>query len=119
MSDFPITIFHNPMCGTSRNTLALLQERGFRPEVVEYVKAGWTKPQLKHLFGRMGVGPRAMLRTKGALAGDLGLLDETIGDDAILDAMVENPVLVERPIVVTPKGVTLARPIDKVLAVLP
>jgi arsenate reductase len=67
----------------------------------------------------MGVKPRQMMRTKGALAGDLGLLDETIGDEAILDAMVEHPILVERPIVATPKGVALARPVDKVLAVLP
>ena len=119
MSDFPITIFHNPMCGTSRNTLALLHERGFQPEVVEYVKTGWGKDQLKDLFAKMGASPRQMMRTKGALAGELGLLDETIGNDAILDAMVENPILVERPIVVTPKGVALARPVDKVLAVLP
>lgn len=119
MSDFPIAIFHNPMCGTSRNTLALLRERGFQPEVVEYVKAGWKKAQLADLFAKMGVSPRAMMRTKGALAGELGLLDETVGDDAILDAMVENPILVERPIVVTPKGVVLARPVDKVLDLLP
>ncbi|HMA50570.1 MAG TPA: arsenate reductase (glutaredoxin) [Magnetospirillaceae bacterium] len=119
MSDFPITIFHNPLCGTSRNTLALLHERGFQPEVVDYAKVGWTKDQLKALFGKMGVRPRAMMRTKGALAGELGLLDEAIGDDAILDAMVEHPILVERPIVMTPRGVTVARPVDKVLAVLP
>jgi arsenate reductase len=119
MSDFPITIFHNPMCGTSRNTLALLHEKGYRPDVVEYAKVGWRKDQLKDLFARMGVRPRQMMRTKGALAGELGLLDETIGDEAILDAMVEHPILVERPIVVTPKGVGLARPVDKVLALLP
>jgi arsenate reductase len=119
MSDFPITIFHNPMCGTSRNTLALLHEKGHQPEVVDYVKAGWSKEQLKDLFARMGVRPRQMMRTKGSLAGELGLLDDTIGDEAILDAMIEHPILVERPIVVTPKGVTLARPVDKVLAVLP
>ena len=119
MSDFPITIFHNPMCGTSRNTLALLRKKGFEPEVIEYVKAGWTKAQLKDLFARMGVSPRQMMRTKGALAGELGLLDEKIGDEAILDAMVANPILVERPVVVTPKGVTLARPPEKALSLLP
>ena len=119
MSDFPITIFHNPQCGTSRNTLALLCERGFEPRVVEYVKEGWAKDQLKDLFARMGVRPRQMMRTKGALAEELGLLDESVGDEAILDAMVANPILVERPVVVTPKGVTLARPADKVLDVLP
>ena len=113
-----ITIFHNPQCGTSRNALALIRERGFEPQVIEYVKAGWTKPQLKDLFARMGVSPRQMMRTKGALAGELGLLDESVGDEAILDAMVANPILVERPVVVTPKGVTLARPVDKVLDLL-
>ena len=118
MSDFPITIFHNPMCGTSRNTLALLHERGFQPEVVEYVKAGWKKEQLEDLFSKMGVTPRAMMRTKGALAGELGLLDQTIGDDAILDAMVENPILVERPIVVTSKGAAVCRPAELVLGLL-
>jgi len=119
MSDFPITIFHNPQCGTSRNTLALLQERGLEPRVVEYVKAGWSKSQLKDLFAKMGVTPRGMMRTKGALAGELGLLDESVGDEAILDAMVEHPILVERPVVVTPKGVVLARPVEKVLGLLP
>lgn len=119
MSDFPITIFHNPQCGTSRNTLALLREKGFQPEVVDYVKTGWTKALLKDLFAKMGVGPRQMMRTKGALAGELGLLEESVGDEAILDAMVANPILVERPVVVTPKGVTLARPVDRVLNVLP
>ena len=114
-----ITIFHNPQCGTSRNALALIRERGFEPQVIEYVKAGWTKPQLKDLFAKMGMSPRQMMRTKGALAGELGLLDESVGDEAILDAMVANPILVERPVVVTPKGVTLARPADKVLDVLP
>jgi len=119
MSDFPITIFHNPQCGTSRNTLALLRERGFEPRVVDYVKEGWVKDQLKDLFAKMGVRPRQMMRTKGALAAELGLLDESVGDEAILDAMVTNPILVERPVVVTPKGVTLARPVEKVLDVLP
>jgi len=113
-----ITIFHNPQCGTSRNALALIRERGFEPQVVEYVKAGWTKDQLKDLFARMGVRPRQMMRTKGALAGELGLLDESVGDEAILDAMVTHPILVERPVVVTPKGVTVARPAEKVLNLL-
>jgi arsenate reductase len=119
MSEFPITMFHNPMCGTSRNTLALLHERGFQPEVIEYVKVGWRKDQLKDLFAKMGVRPRDVMRKRGSPAEELGLLDETISDEAILDAMVEHPILVERPVVVTPKGVVLARPVDKVLAVLP
>ncbi len=119
MSDFPITIFHNPQCGTSRNALALIRERGYEPQVIEYVKVGWTKDQLKDLFARMGVRPRQMMRTKGALAGELGLLDESVGDEAILDAMVKNPILVERPVVATPKGVALARPAEKAIDLLP
>ena len=119
MSDFPITIFHNPLCGTSRNTLALLRERGFQPDVIEYVKAGWKKSQLQDLFARMGVSPRAVMRTRGTPAEELGLLDAAVGDDAILDAMVAHPILVNRPIVVTPKGAALTRPVDKVLDLLP
>jgi arsenate reductase len=115
----PITIYHNPQCGTSRTVLAALQEGGRKPKVVEYLKAGWTEAQLKDLFGRMGVTPRQVLRTKGALAEELGLTAPGATDAAILKAMVANPVLVERPIVVTDKGVWLARPanrLDEILA---
>jgi arsenate reductase len=105
-----VTIFHNPNCGTSRNVLAAIREAGHDPEVIEYLKAGWSEAQLKDLFGKMGVTPRQMMRTKGELAGELGLTDPSATDAAILKAMVAHPVLVERPIVVTPKGVFLCRP---------
>jgi arsenate reductase len=113
-----ITIFHNPGCGTSRNVLAALRDGGHAPEVVEYLKAGWTEAQLKDLFGRMGVTARQMLRTKADLAGELGLTSPTATDAAILKAMVANPVLVERPIVITPRGVFLCRPADRLAAAL-
>ena len=116
MSD--ITIFHNPGCGTSRNTLALLREKGLAPKVVEYLKAGWTEPQLADLFTKMGVTPREVLRVRGTDAEARGLTDPKAADAAILKAMTENPILVERPIVVTPKGAALCRPVDKVLALL-
>ncbi len=108
-----ITIYHNPGCGTSRKVLAALRDGGHAPQVVEYLKAGWTKAQLRDLFGRMGATPRQMMRTKGELAGELGLTDPGVGDDAILKAMVAHPVLVERPIVVSPRGVFLCRPADR------
>ncbi|HLY79920.1 MAG TPA: arsenate reductase (glutaredoxin) [Caulobacteraceae bacterium] len=108
-----ITIYHNPGCGTSRTVLAALRDGGHAPQVVEYLKAGWTEAQLKDLFGEMGVTPRQMLRTRGDLVEELGLTDPGVGDAAILKAMVAHPVLVERPIVVTPKGVFLCRPADR------
>jgi arsenate reductase (glutaredoxin) len=116
MSD--VVIYHNPNCGTSRNTLALLREKGVEPEVVEYLKAGWTEPQLKALFARMGVSPRDVLRVRGTDAEERGLTDPGASDAAILKAMTENPVLVERPIVVTPKGAVLGRPMERVLDLL-
>ena len=118
MSDFPITIFHNPACGTSRNTVAIVQAAGYEPEVVEYLQAGWTKPQLQELLAAMGAKPRDILRDKGTPAAELGLLNPNVSDDAILDAMVAHPILVNRPIVVTPKGVKLARPSEAVLDLL-
>ena len=108
-----ITIYHNPGCGTSRTVLAALRDGGHAPQVVEYLKAGWTEAQLKDLFGKIGVTPRQMLRTRGELAEELGLTDPGVGDAAIIKAMVAHPVLVERPIVVTPKGVFLCRPADR------
>lgn len=112
MSD--VTIFHNPNCGTSRNTLEILEERGLRPKIVEYLKAGWTEPQLQGLFQQMGVSARDVLRVRGTDAEARGLTDPHVPDAAILKAMVENPILVERPIVVTPKGAALCRPKEKV-----
>lgn len=118
MSDFPVTIFHNPKCGTSRNALAMARAAGYEPEVVEYVKDGWTRDQLKDLFKSMGKTPREAMRAKGDLVAELGLLDPSVPDDAILDAMVEHPILVERPIVKSPKGVVMARPSERVFEVL-
>jgi arsenate reductase len=113
-----VTIFHNPNCGTSRNTLELLREQGLQPQVVEYLKTGWTEPQLRALFQQMGVSPRDVLRVRGTDAEERGLTAPGASDEAILKAMTENPVLVERPIVVTPKGAALCRPKEKVLALL-
>jgi|SRR5581483_2025064 len=116
MSD--VTIFHNPNCGTSRNTLALLRERGVQPKVVEYLKVGWTRDQLKDLFSTMGVSAHEALRVRGTNAHELGLTDPAASDDAVIAAMIIDPVLVERPIVVTPKGAVLCRPVERVLALL-
>ena len=118
MSSFPVTIFHNPACGTSRNTLAAIRESGVEPTVVEYLKTGWTKPQLTALLARMGKRPRDILRVRGTPAEELGLTDPAVSDDAILEAMTRHPILVERPIVETPKGVVLSRPSEAVFAVL-
>jgi arsenate reductase len=115
---FPITIYHNPKCGTSRNTLAMIEAAGYAPEVVEYVKAGWTRPQLETILAAMGATAREIMRTKGTPAEDLGLTDPAASDAAILAAMVEHPILVNRPIVVTPKGTRLCRPSEAVLDLL-
>lgn len=116
MSD--ITIFHNPACGTSRNTLQALKDAGHEPTVVEYLKAGWTKDQLKGLLQQMGKRPRDVLRVRGTRAEELGLTDPSASDDKILDAMVADPILVERPVVVTPKGAALCRPVETVFTLL-
>jgi len=115
---FPVTIYHNPACGTSRNTLARIRESGREPDVVEYLKVGWTAAKLKALLAAMKATPREILRLRGTPAEDLGLLKPSVSDEAILAAMTAHPILVERPIVVTPKGAVLARPVDKVDAVL-
>ena len=115
MSD--VTIYHNPECGTSRKVLAALQEAGVDLRIVDYRKTGWTRPQLEDLFEHMGVTPREAMRTKGSLAGELGLL-EGASDDAILNAMIGHPALVERPIVQTPKGTRLCRPPETVQELL-
>ncbi|MBX9796572.1 arsenate reductase (glutaredoxin) [Sphingomonas sp.] len=115
---FPITIYHNPDCGTSRNTLAMLVAAGYAPAVVEYRKTGWTVPQLTQLLADMGAGPRAVLRDKGTPAAELGLLDPAVSDAALLAAMVAHPILVNRPIVVTPRGTRLCRPSERVLELI-
>lgn len=115
---FPITFFHNPDCGTSRNALAMVRAAGYEPTVIEYLKAGWTIPQLKELLGAMKARPRDILREKGTPAAELGLTAPGVSDDRILAEMIAHPILVNRPIVVTPKGVALARPSEKILDLL-
>lgn len=116
MSD--VTIYHNPNCGTSRSTLALLREKGVEPTVVEYVKLGWTKAQLEDLLRRMDARARDILRVNGTRAEELGLTDPAASDEALVAAMIIDPILVNRPIVVTPKGAALCRPAELVLALL-
>ena len=118
MTEFPITIFHNPACGTSRNTLAMIRAAGYEPTVVEYLQAGWTRPQLEQLLVAMHLRPRDIMREKGTPAAELGLLDPSATGDQILDAMIKHPILVNRPIVVTPMGVKLSRPSEVVLGLL-
>ena len=118
MSDFPVTVFHNPACGTSRNVLAMVEAAGYRPEVVEYLKTGWDAEQLRALFAEAGLTPREALREKGSPAAELGLLEAGVSDDAILAAMAEHPILVNRPIVKTPKGAALCRPSEAVYDLL-
>lgn len=116
--DFPITIYHNPGCGTSRNTLAMIEAAGYAPKVVDYLAVGWTRPLLENLLSRMGISARQLMREKGTPAEALGLLDPDTSEAAILDAMVAHPVLVNRPIVETPRGVKLCRPSEVVLDLL-
>lgn len=117
-SDFSITIFHNPACGTSRNVVAMAKAAGYEPQVVEYLKAGWTKDQLRQLVKTAGVPLREFLRDRGTPAAELGLLEPTATDDSILEAMVAHPILVNRPIMVTPKGTALCRPSERALDLL-
>ena len=112
MSSVDATIYHNPRCSTSRKALDKLRDAGVEPTVVKYLDTGWTKPQLQQLFADAGLTPAQAARKREALYKELNLADAT--DDQILDAMVEHPVLVERPIVVTDKGTRMARPLDNV-----
>jgi arsenate reductase (glutaredoxin) len=113
-----VVIHHNPDCGTSRNVLTIIKAAGYSPVVIEYLKTGWTKPQLLGLFAAAGLTPRTALRTTKSPAEQLGLLDENVGAEAIMDAMVAHPILVNRPIVCTAKGVRLCRPSETVLDLL-
>jgi arsenate reductase len=113
-----VTIYHNPSCGTSRNTLALLREKGIEPTVVEYLKAGWTREQLQDLLKRMGVGAHDILRVRGTRAEELGLTDPAASDEALIAAMIMEPALVNRPIVSTPKGAALCRPAEIALTLI-
>lgn len=108
-----VTIYHNPKCSTSRQVLEMIEQAGYRATIVEYLKVGWTKTKLRALFAAAGVTPREALRRKQREAEELGLLGDDVTDAQILDAMVANPVLVERPFVTTPKGTLLARPKER------
>lgn len=114
-----IVIYHNPDCGTSRNTLAMIRNAGIEPHVVEYLKTPPSRTMLACLLQRMGMGARGLLREKGTPFHELGLDDETLSEDALLDAMVSHPLLINRPIVVSPLGVALCRPSERVLDLLP
>src|SRR5690606_26402595 len=114
-----VTIYHNPRCSKSRQTLELIRSAGIEPRVVEYLKTPPSREELADLVRRMGIRPRDILRSREDVAGELGLRDPSVGDDALLDAMAANPILIERPIVVSDKGVRLGRPPEAVLDVLP
>ena len=113
-----IVIYHNPECGTSRNVLAIIEAAGYQPTVIEYLKTGWTIPQLLGLFAAAGLTPKSALRATKSPAAELGVLDATVSETELLEAMIEHPVLVNRPIVCTPKGVRLCRPSETVLDLL-
>jgi arsenate reductase len=108
-----ITLYHNPKCSTSKEVLEMIEESGAKLTIIEYLKVGWTKSQLKSLFAAAGVTPRQALRTKAKEAEELGLLDVAVSDARLLDAMVAYPVLVERPFVTSAKGAVLARPKER------
>lgn len=114
-----VTIYHNPACGTSRNTLAMIRQSGEEPTVIEYLDTPPSRDQLVALIKDMNIPVRALLREKGTPFAALGLSDPTLTDDQLLDAMMAHPILINRPIVVTPKGVRLCRPSELVLELLP
>jgi arsenate reductase (glutaredoxin) len=114
-----VILYHNPDCGTSRNTLGLIRNAGIEPHVIEYLKTPPSRSLLKQLIARMGIPVRALLREKGTPFSELGLDDPKLGDDALLDAMMAHPILINRPIVVTPNGARLCRPSELVVDLLP
>ena len=113
-----VTIYHNPACGTSRNTLAMIRASGIEPEVIEYVKNPPSRERLVSLINAMGGDVRAVIREKGTPYDELGLANFNLSDDALIDAMLQHPILINRPIVVSAKGVKLCRPSELVLAIL-
>jgi len=117
-ADFPVVIFHNPACGTSRNVVEMVRAAGYTPQIVEYLHAGWSHDQLRELAGEAGLTFRQLLREKGTPAAELGLLEDGVSEDTILGAMVAHPILVNRPLVVTPMGVKLCRPSEVVFDLL-
>lgn len=114
-----IVIYHNPLCGTSRNALAMIRNAGIEPHIVEYLKTPPSRALLLELIERAGITPRALLREKGTPYAELGLGDETLTEEALVDAMMEHPILINRPLVVSPLGVKLCRPSEEVLDLLP
>ncbi len=114
-----IVIYHNPDCGTSRNTLAMIRNAGIEPHIIEYLKTPPVRGLLVQLIDRMGIRPRDVLRQKGTPYGDLELGNPALTDGQLLDAMMQHPILINRPIVVSPKGVRLCRPSEAVLDLLP
>jgi arsenate reductase (glutaredoxin) len=119
MTSMDVIIYHNPRCGTSRNTLGLIRNAGVEPHIIEYLKTPPTRVLLSQLAARMGVPLRALLRDKESIFRELGLKDPNLSDDVSLDAIEKHPILLNRPIVVTPKGVRLCRPSELVLDLLP
>lgn len=115
---FPVVIHHNPDCGTSRNVLGIIRAAGYEPKVIEYLKEGWTLPQLLALFAAANLTPRQALRISRSPAEEMGLTAPEVSDDHLLEAMLQHPILVNRPIVCTPKGVKLCRPSETVLDLL-
>ena len=115
---FPVVIHHNPDCGTSRNVLEIIRAAGYAPVVIDYLKEGWSRPQLLALFTAAGITPREALRVARSPAEELGLTAEGVTDDQLLAAMVAHPILVNRPIVCTPRGVRLCRPSETVIDLL-
>jgi arsenate reductase len=114
-----IVIYHNPACGTSRNTLAMIRNAGIEPHVIEYLKTPPSRALLESLIARAGMTPRALLREKGTPFAKLGLDDDSLSDAALIDAMMAHPILINRPLVVSPLGVKLCRPSEAVLDILP
>ena len=114
-----IVIYHNPECGTSRNTLAMIRNAGIEPHVIEYLKTPPARALLVELIDRAGMTPRELLRVKGTPYAELGLGDTSLSDDALVDAMMAHPILINRPLVVSPLGVKLCRPSEAVLDLLP
>jgi len=110
MTHFPVAIFHNPDCGTSRNVLRIIEAAGYSPTVIDYQREGWTRPLLLALVAAAGLTARQALRETKSPAAELGLLDPGVSDDALIAAMIQHPILVNRPFVATPKGVKLCRP---------
>ncbi|AIJ85300.1 arsenate reductase (glutaredoxin) [Brucella melitensis] len=113
-----VTIYHNPVCGTSRKVLGMIREAGIEPHVIEYMKTPLPRDMLVELLRQMAISPRALLRAKEARYAELGLDDPALSDEVLIDAMISNPVLMNRPVVVTPKGVRLCRPAETVQALL-